>query len=92
MIVEMKIVKSLPNEWFGCTSFTRKGKANIKISAVKNKDIGTFAMTLLHEMLHVWVTILKGNGAEIDLRKDHKFIYAVENSIGRLSKKLLKGE
>jgi hypothetical protein len=75
---------------FGLTTFETNGDVLIEISEKKNPTIDLFAITLLHEMLHVWLEILKRNGATIDLRKDHKFIAAVENSICDLAK-LLKG-
>ena len=77
---------------FGLTTFETNGDSLIEISEKKNPTVDLFAITLLHEMLHVWLEILKRNGASIDLRKDHKFITAVENSICELSKLLKRGK
>ena len=49
-------------------------KCEIQISADKNKDVSDFAATLLHELLHFWVTILQTHGLKESIRREHKFI------------------
>jgi hypothetical protein len=56
-----------------------------------NKDLAEYGSTLLHELLHVWLAILQANGAVINKRKEHPFIYAVEKNITGLVKMLSKG-
>jgi hypothetical protein len=65
----------------GLSTFKTNGDVVIEISEKKNPTVDLFSVTLLHEMLHVWLEVLKRNGATIDLRKDHKFITAVEKSV-----------
>ena len=77
---------------FGLSTFETNGDVLIEISEKKNPTIDLFSITLLHEMLHVWLELLKRNGATIDLRKDHKFIRAVEESIVKLSRLLKRRE
>jgi hypothetical protein len=75
-------------ECYGVTRFISDNRAIIYISESANKDIGTYALTLIHELLHVWLAMLKAVGSKIDLRKDHTFINSVEKAIIRLSKRL----
>ena len=75
----------------GLTTFEKNGDALIEIANDENPTIAEYSVTLLHELLHVWLEVIKHKGATIDLRKDHKFIYAVEDVIIKLSQ-ILKGK
>lgn len=96
MQVEIKIVKSLTRKIRGkrwnLAGITLGLGDNflIKISEKENPTIAEFSITLLHELLHVWLEVIKKNGAAIDLRKDHRFITSVEQSVIKLAK-VLKG-
>ena len=74
----------------GLTTFETNGNVLIEISEKENPTIAEFSVTLLHELLHVWLEVIKKNGATIDLRKDHRFITSVEQSVIKLAK-VLKG-
>ena len=74
----------------GLSTFETNGDVLIEISEKENPTIAEFSVTLLHELLHVWLEVIKKNGATIDLRKDHKFITQVEQSVIKLAK-VLKG-
>lgn len=90
MILEIKNVKDCRNKAMG--NFIIKGneKAIITISLKRNKTVAEYCSTLLHEMLHAWVTIFRAQGVKITNLKEHKFIYAVEGKIVK-ELKLLKG-
>ncbi len=98
MIVEIKntknIIRKEGNKKYtlcGLTTFYKNGKATVLISEKENTTIALFSTTLLHELLHIWLEVIKQNGATIDLRKDHKFITAVETSVIKLAKLLKRG-
>lgn len=74
----------------GLSTFQTNGNVLIEISEKENPTIAEFSVTLLHELLHVWLEVIKKNGATIDLRKDHRFITSVEQSVIKLAK-VLKG-
>ena len=98
MIVEIKTVPNITRKGYkkyssicGLTTIKSKDHVLIEIAEDKNKELSEFSITLLHELLHVWISIIKSNGAPINLRLGHKFIYAVELEVAKLSK-LLKGK
>ncbi len=70
---------------FGLTTFKSKRTVEIQIADDLNDSVGQFAITLLHEFLHVWLSVLKANGAYIDSRKEHSYIRMVEDTVIRLS-------
>jgi hypothetical protein len=78
-------------ECYGVTRFISDNRAIIYISESANKDIGTYALTLIHELLHVWLAMLKAVGSKIDLRKDHTFITRINGKGSRVSKVRRKG-
>ena len=95
MLIDIRTVPSLNRKiggkrykLYGMTTFQSPDKTLIEIAQDKNETIDVFSVTLLHEMLHVWLTMIKSGGATIDLRKDHKFIYAVEDMILKLAQLL----
>jgi len=81
MIIEIKNVKECRNKAFG--NFIIKGneKVLITVSLKRNKFVSEYCSTLLHEMLHAWVTILRAQGLRVTNIKEHRFIYAVERKI-----------
>jgi len=83
MIVEIKNVKYIRDKCYGIARFISKNRILIEVSKSLNNTIGEYASTLLHELLHVWVAIVKINGGSIDRRKEHKFIYQVERDISK---------
>lgn len=91
VLMKNTIVRKLGKKKYslcGLSTFETNGDMLIEISEKENPTIDLFAVTMLHELLHVWLEILKRNGAEIDLSKDHKFITAVELAVINLSKLL----
>jgi Zn-dependent peptidase ImmA (M78 family) len=89
-ISEKKRVRLQNRECFGVTKLVSDSKAIIHIAKCTNESPGQYAITLLHELLHVWVDMIKKKGFPIDLRKEHPYIYAVEKAVMILTKQMIK--
>lgn len=87
MQLQLKLLSKLDYGHKG--EFIVKGpnKCEIQISKEKNTSITEFATTLLHELLHFWVTILQTHGLKESIRKEHKFI---NNVVPFILRKLVK--
>jgi len=81
MLIEIQNKKRLEGNCWGITKYLSKKRISVGISEARNKDIGEYSSTLLHELLHVWIEIIKAQGAVINSRKEHAFIYDVEAKI-----------
>lgn len=87
VVVKLKGLKYCSNKkWFGETLWLDDKHVTIVISTEKNTNPIEFMLTLLHELLHVWWSIMKFNG--IKLKKEHCFIYSVESYIIKYIKNL----
>lgn len=75
MIIEIRNVKNIKDGSYGTTTFQSKYRALIKVAESKNTTIDEWSNTVLHELLHVWIALLKANGAKIDRRFEHRYIY-----------------
>ena len=76
---------------YGETGFPSPNKAIITISRALNKSLASYASTLLHELLHVWIHVLSLKGFKIDDEREHDFIYAAERAVLIEFKKTKKG-
>lgn len=83
MIIELRMVKRLKGDALGRTRVAAHQHALIEISERRNTDLFTFGVTLFHELLHVWTNIMRTNGAAIDMRKEHQFIYAMHRPLAK---------
>lgn len=90
MLVEIKDVKQCRNRAYGNFMLRGRNSALITVSLKKNETVAEYASTILHELLHLWVTILRKKTFRCGDTKEHRFIYAVERSIYRLARKHLK--
>lgn len=90
MLVNIKDVKKCRNGASGNFMLRGCNYALITISSKLNTTVAEYGATVLHELLHLWVTILRKNGFRVSNKKEHKFIYAVEDVIFILSKQHLK--
>jgi hypothetical protein len=89
--IKIKSKKHCSNpKWFGEAIWLNKHKADIIISEAKNTNSGEFALTVLHELLHIWLSILMFNGFKV--KNEHKFIYLVEEDIKTRFKQVIKGK
>lgn len=81
MKIILKTVKKLNTGGLGRTRALGRNTAIIEVSEQLNDDLATFGVTVFHELLHVWTNIMKTNGANIDMRKEHRFIYAMHRPL-----------
>lgn len=81
MVIVMKNKKRIRGKCFGITKYVNRNKVLIEISEEMNKEPAEYYSTILHELLHVWVSIMKTNGVKATKEKEHKFIYKVESQI-----------
>jgi hypothetical protein len=91
MLIQIKDVKTIKGQCYGITRYVSPKKIKVEMSLSLNKDLAEYGSTLLHELLHVWIVILRSNGAVISKKQEHPFIYLVEKKITRLVK-MLKGK
>lgn len=81
MILEVKKVNKCKDGDFGYFRSVTKDKSKIVISLSKNKYLAEYGATLMHELLHFWVYMLRKEGFRVGNRKEHKFVYAAEDKI-----------
>lgn len=81
MLVEIKDVKQCRNKAYGNFLLRGRESALITISLKKNQTVAEYGSTILHELLHLWVTILRKKTFKCRDSKEHRFIYAVEDAI-----------
>lgn len=84
MVVEIKEIIDYRGKWkgaFGRIQSVSPGRALITVSMAQNDTVAKYAETLLHEILHLWCNIIKRKGAQIDRRREHRFIEAVEDMV-----------
>jgi hypothetical protein len=87
MIIKLKLVPKCEGNCSGICIIHSANVCEIQISKKRNKTIDVFADTLLHELLHLWVTILQTHGLKEDMKIEHKFIADV---LPMILKKLAK--
>jgi hypothetical protein len=90
MRIDLKDVKRCKNDAYGNFLLRGTKSALITISLALNKRIDEYAATVLHELLHLWVTILRLKGFVTTNRREHDFIYAVERVILQKARRHLR--
>ena len=90
MLVNIKEVKKCRNGAYGNFLMRGAGYSLITISMKLNDTVAEYASTILHELLHLWVTLLRLKGFRVTNKKEHKFIYAVEQVVLEMAKKHLR--
>ncbi len=90
MNIKIKLVDTCPNGEYGLCEVLNNNTVLIQISRSKNKEMHEFFVTLLHELLHAWMFILKANKVKIPIRKEHNWIYRVQAVILVAFKDMLK--
>jgi len=78
MRINIKFIEECSKGEYGTCQITSRNNIDIKISRKLNKNRSEFFVTILHEMLHAWMFILKANGIKISVIKEHKWIYNVQ--------------
>lgn len=90
MIVEIKEVKQCRNKAFGNFILRGSGKAQITIALDKNDTVAEYCATVFHELMHLWVTIMRSKGFRCTDIKEHRFIYAAEDYVLAMAQKHLR--
>ena len=91
MLIDIREVERCRNGAYA--NFLARGKYPkkywvITISKSKNKLLADWASSVLHELLHAWVTAIRLRGFKVRGIKEHKFIYGVEDKIHYMLKHL----
>lgn len=81
MNIKIKLVETCPKNEYGTCEIVGNNSILIEISKKKNNDKRQFFVTLLHELMHAWCFIMKANGIKMSIRKEHKWIYSVQNVV-----------
>lgn len=84
MWVEIIEVKKSENGAMGNFYPSGKGKYRhfrISMSLHHNKTLADYSLTLLHELLHLWVLCLRYKGFAVKNTTEHRFINAVEKNL-----------
>lgn len=84
MWVEIIEVKKSKNDAMG--NFYPAGRGNYKhwkisISLHHCRTLVDYSLTLLHELLHLWITCLRLKGFRTRLSTEHRFINAAEAKV-----------
>lgn len=90
--LDIKEVSRCKNGASGNFILRRSGKAIITISRKLNDTVAEYAATVLHELLHLWMTMLRFKGIRVTNTLEHKFIYGVEDAVIGEFRKHLKGK
>lgn len=90
MLVEIKDVRKCKNKAYGNFLIRGKQKILITIALDKNDTVAEYSATVFHELMHLWVTILRSKGFYCTDIKEHRFIYAAEDFVLQAAKKHLK--
>lgn len=74
MILTIKLVDKCEHDHRGEFAVLGSNRCEILISKKRNPDVNAFAATLLHELLHLWVTVLQTHGLRESISVEHRFI------------------
>ncbi len=92
MNINIKLVPKCSKGEYGTCEVVSKNKIQIEISEAKNTDRNEYFVTLLHELLHAWIFVMKANGVELPIKREHKWIYSVQAVVIEALKYLDKGK
>ncbi len=80
MKILIRHVKKLEGS-YGETRFPAPHRITVLINQQLNRRLASYASTLLHELLHVWIYVLGLKGFEVEDKVEHDFIYAAEREV-----------
>lgn len=83
-------VKQCKNKAMGNYCILGKGVMRITVSLKLNRLLADYMLTLLHEMLHAWFTLVRVKGFRCTDRLEHKIIYKIEEAVFRIIKQHIK--
>ena len=84
MWVEIIEVKKSKNGAMGNFYPAGRGKYRhwkVSMSLHHNRTLADYSLTLLHELLHLWVLCLRVRGFKVKNITEHRFINAVEDKL-----------
>ncbi len=90
MRVDIKEVEAIRDDSFGTFHMKRRNYAVIKISRKLNDTVAEYAATTLHELLHLWIAILRLQDFRVADRTEHRFINDAEKTIIKSAKRYLR--
>lgn len=67
----------------------KNGRCKITVSLKRNKEAKEYASTVLHELLHLFFTLIRMKGF-IETKYEHAFIYEVEREVKKIFKRYFK--
>ncbi len=90
MILEIKDVAVCRNGAYG--NFVLRGRASslITVSLKRNPSLAEYSATLIHELLHLFFTLLRYKGFRITDKLEHKVIYEFEGLFIKAFKKYVR--
>lgn len=90
--IHIRLVPYLKDLSYGCFEGKprKEGEYEIKIAANKHRLMATFLATLIHELLHFIVHLMRKAGQRITDKQEHAFIYAAEGRIYKSMRLLIK--
>lgn len=90
MILQVNKVNKCRDNDCGNFRTVSKDIAIITISLSENKLLAEYGATLLHELLHFWMVMLRREGLKIADRTEHSFVYAAEGAVIKVMRKYFK--
>lgn len=90
MLIEIKDVKRCRNGAYGNFVCRSQNNALITISLKLNDTVAEYSATVFHELMHLWVTILRTKGFRCTNIKEHRFINAAEEKVLEMAVKHLR--
>lgn len=90
MLVEIKEVKYCRNGAYGNFMLRGQNSALITVSLKLNDTVAEYSATVFHELMHLWVSILRSKGFRCTDVTEHRFINAAERFTLEMAKKHLK--
>ena len=90
MRLDIRNVKKCRNGASGNFILRGHESALITVSLKLNKTLAEWGSTLLHELLHLWTTLMRQNGLKVTDAREHRFIYAAEREVLKVMVKYMK--
>lgn len=87
MIISIKKVKQCRNGAYGNYLLRGRERADITISMKLNKTLAEYSYTLLHELMHLYITLLRKEGFKSTNKLEHKMIYDLEDTVVTIMRK-----
>lgn len=90
MRVHIKEVRRCRNGAYGNFLLRGRDSSLITVSMELNKSVAEYSATVFHELMHLWMTLMRLKGFRCTNKKEHEFIYAAEAYIIRKAKMHLR--